>query len=116
MLYRIQKTYPDAEIYCLTNLERSDVKPELTHSVSKVIREVAALFDGVYVADICTEAGISRDAEDYLTYIPKDQGGKSIHPGTEGMAAISQVLMNTILENSRYIDGEFEKLIEKCNE
>ena len=116
MLYRIQKTYPDAEIYCLTNLERSDVKPELTHSVSKVIREVASLFDGVYVADICTEAGISRDAEDYLTYIPKDQGGKSIHPGTEGMAAISQVLMNTILENSRYIDGEFEKLIEKCNE
>ena len=116
MLYRIQKTYPDAEIYCLTNLERSDVKVELTHSVSKVIREVAALFDGVYVADICTEAGISRDADDYLNYIPLDQGGKSIHPGTEGMRAISDVLLEVILENSRYIDGEFEKLIEKCNE
>ena len=116
MLYRIQKTYPDAEIYCLTNLERSDVKVELTHSVSNVIREVAALFDGVYVADICTEAGISRYADDYLDYIPLDQGGKSIHPGTEGMRAISEVLMSTILENSRYIDGEFEKLIEKCNE
>ena len=116
MLYRIQKTYPDAEIYCLTNLERSDVKVELTHSVSKVIREVAALFDGVYVADICTEAGIYRDAEDYLNYIPKDQGGKSIHPGTEGMRAISEVLMKTILENSRYIDGEFEALMPDNNE
>lgn len=116
MLYRIQKTYPDAEIYCLTNLERSDVKVELTHSVSNVIREVAALFDGVYVADICTEAGISRYADDYLDYIPLDQGGKSIHPGTEGMKAISEVLMNTILMNSRYIDGAFEELMPDNNE
>ena len=116
MLYRIQKTYPDAEIYCLTNLERSDVKVELTHSVSKVIREVAALFDGVYVADICTEAGISRNADDYLNYIPQDQGGKSIHPGTEGMKAISDVLLRAILENSRYLDGEFQKLLTEDNE
>ena len=115
MLYRIQKTYPDAEIYCLTNLERSDMKVELTHAVSKVIRDVAKLFDGVYVADICTESGILRSNEDYLTYIPKDAGGKSIHPGTEGMKAISEVLMNTILENSRYIAAEFEKLIPENN-
>jgi hypothetical protein len=40
MLYRIQKTYPNAEIYCLTNLERSDVNAKLTHSVCKVIRDV----------------------------------------------------------------------------
>ena len=113
MLYRIQKTYPDAEIYCLTNLERSDVKVELTRAVSKVIREVAALFDGVYVADICTEAGIFRDADDYLDYIPRDQGGKSIHPGTGGMEAISEVLMQTLLENSRYIDGKFEELLDE---
>lgn len=111
MLYRIQKTYPDAEIYCLTNLERFGAKVELTHAASKVIREVAALFDEVYVADICTEAGIYYDAEDYLTYVPLDQGGKSIHPGVKGMEAISQVLMSTILENSRYIAGEFEAMI-----
>ena len=84
--------------------------------MSNVIREVAALFDGVYVADICTEAGISRYADDYLDYIPLDQGGKSIHPGTEGMKAISEVLMNTILMNSRYIDGAFEELMPDNNE
>ena len=111
LLYRIQKAYPDAEIYCLTNLERSDVKIELTHGVSKIIREVAAMFDGVYVADICTETGIERYADDYLTYIPLDQGGKSIHPGVEGMKAISQVLVNTILENSRYISDDFAALM-----
>ena len=116
MLYRIQKTYPDAEIYCLTNLERSDHDTKLTHAVSQVIRDVVDLYDGIYLADICTESGIFYSNEDYLTYMPADQGGKSIHPGTEGMKAISQVVLNTILENSRYIAEEFAALIPENSE
>lgn len=115
MLYRIQKTYPNAEIYCLTNLERSDVKAELTHSVCKVIRDVVALFDGIYLADIALESGIELDNPDYLTYMPKDGGNKSIHPGVEGMKEIARVLLASISENSRYVAEDFEKLLLQYN-
>ena len=111
LLYRVKKAYPDAEIYCLTNLERSDHPIEWTHETSAVIREVAALFDGVYVADICTESEVTRDNPDYEKYMPKDSGGKSLHPGVEGMKEISRVLLKTIMENSRYVAEEFRQLM-----
>ena len=111
LLYRVKKAYPDAEIYCLTNLERSDHPIEWTHETSAVIREVAALFDGVYVADICTESEVTRDNPDYEKYMPKDSGGKSLHPGVEGMKEISRVLLKTIMENSRYVAEEFGQLM-----
>ena len=111
MLYRIQKTYPDAEIYCLTNLERSDHDISLTHSVSQVIRDVVDLFDGIHLADIGKYSGITLDNPDYLTYMPTDQGGKSIHPGAEGMKEIARVLLASILENSRYMTEDFYDLM-----
>lgn len=116
MLYRVKATYPDAEIYCLTNLERSDINKTNTRAVSKVIRECVDLFDGVYLADICVDAGISVDNPDYLTYIPADQGGKSIHPGTEGMKAISQVVLTALIENSRYMTEDFYDLLPENEE
>ena len=111
LLYRVKKAYPDAEIYCLTNLERSDHPIEWTHETSAIIREVAALFDGVYVADICVESEVTRDNPDYEKYMPKDSGGKSLHPGVEGMKEISRVLLKTIMENSRYVAEEFAQLM-----
>lgn len=111
MLYRIQMTYPDAEIYCLTNLERSDMDISLTHSVSKVIRDVAGMFDGVYIADIAAESGVTRDNPDYELYMPKDTGGKSIHPGVLGMERIYYVVQKTVLENSAYLSDAFEDLL-----
>ena len=111
LLYRMKKAYPDAEIYCLTNLERSDHPIEWTHETSAIIREVAALFDGVYVADICIESEVTRDNPDYEKYMPKDSGGKSLHPGVEGMKEISRVLLKTIMENSRYVAEEFAQLM-----
>ena len=111
MLYRIQKTYPNAEIYCLTNLERSDMDISLTHAVSGVIRDAVARFDGIYLADIGLLSGITRDNPDYETYMPKDQGGKSLHPGAEGMKEIYRVVFDTVLKNSRYMSGEIEDLI-----
>lgn len=111
MLYRIQKAYPDAEIYCLTNLERSDVDVEKTHAVCKVIRDVVALFDGVYLADIGALTGITLDNPDYELYIPKDGGGKSIHPGVLGMKEISRVLLTAIAENSKYMPDGFDALL-----
>lgn len=113
MLYRIQKTYPNAEIYCLTNIERSDHPVALTHAVSDVIRGVVDLFDGVHLADIGAYSGIKFDSPDYFTYMPKDQGGKSIHPGVEGMKAIARVVHETIIENSRYMSEDFEELLPK---
>lgn len=111
MIYRIQKTYPDAEIFCLTNLERSDMAAEYTLAVSKVIREVVAFFDGVHLADIGAYTGITLDNPDYLTYMPKDQGGKSIHPGTEGMKEIARVVMESVLANSKYLIEDFFELM-----
>lgn len=115
MLYRIQKTYPHAEIYCLTNLERSDIDIKYTHAVCQTIRNVVALFDGIHLVDIANESGITLDNPDYETYMPKDQGGKSIHPGIEGMKEIARVLLMTILENSRYMAGDFNELIQQNN-
>ena len=111
MLYRIQKNYPDAEIYCLTNIERSDMSVSLTHETSQVIRDVVGLFDGVYLADIGLEAGIEYGADDYYTYMPLDQGGKAIHPGVEGMRAISNVVIKAIIQNSRYVSDELKEML-----
>ena len=116
MIYRIQKTYPDAEIFCLTNLERSDMAAEYTLAVSKVILEVVAFFDGVYLADIGAYTGITLDNPDYLTYMPADQGGKSIHPGTEGMKEIARVVMESVLKNSRYMIEDFFDLVPENEE
>ena len=107
MLCRIQMTYPDAEIFCLTNLERSDIDIKYTHAVSQVIRDCVALFDGIHLADIGAYSGITLDSPDYLTYMPKDQGGKSIHPGAEGMKEIARVVLTSLIENSRYMTEDF---------
>jgi|GEM_PF-1546427 len=111
MLYRIQKAYPDAEIFCLTTLERSDNPVEQTHAVSQVIRDVVALFDGVHLADIGALTGITRDNPDYESYIPKDGGNKSIHPGVNGMREIARVLLASIAENSKYMPDGFDALL-----
>ena len=111
MLCRIQRTYPDAEIYCLTNVERSDVDKGLTRAVSQVIRDVVGMFEGVYVADIGAYSGITLDNPNYLTYMPKDQGGKSIHPGTEGMKEIARVVLTSMIENSKYMTEDFYELM-----
>ena len=112
MLYRIQEAYPDAEIYCLTNLERSDMDVSFTRATSQVIRDVVALFDGVHLVDICTETEVNRDNPDYVTYMPKDpDNGKSLHPGVEGMKEIARVLLTALVENSRYMSEDFDELI-----
>lgn len=111
MLCRIQMTYPDAEIFCLTNLERSDIDIKYTHAVSQVIRDCVALFDGIHLADIGAYSGITLDSPDYLTYMPKDQGGKSIHPGAEGMKEIARVVLTSLIENSRYMTEDFYDLL-----
>ncbi len=111
MLYRIQKTYPDAEIFCLTNLERSDHDISLTHATSQVIRDVVALYDGIHLADIGLYSGITRDNPDYEIYMPKDQGGKSLHPGAEGMKEIARVLLTSLVEESRYMTEDFFALM-----
>ena len=111
MIYRIQKTYPNAEIFCLTNLERSDQRKELTHAVSQVIRDVVDLYDGVYRADIGAFSGITLDHPHYQTYMPKDAGNKSLHPGAEGMKEIARVTLTSILENSKYMTGDIYDLM-----
>ena len=113
MLYRVKKAYPDAEIFCLTNLERSDMPIEKTHAVSQLIRDVAGLFDDVHIADIGLYSGITRDNPAYELYMPKDTGNKSLHPGVEGMKEISRVLLQEIAESSRYIPEEFYELLDE---
>ena len=111
LLYRMMKTYPDAEIYCLTNLERSDIDAAKTAAVCETIRQVVARFEGVHLVDIAEECGIRSDAADFEFYIPKDGGNKSIHPGVEGMRAIHEVLMKVVVENSKYMTEPIEGLL-----
>ena len=43
--------------------------------------------------------------------MPKDQGGKSLHPGTEGMKEIARVVIESMIANSRYMSDEFYDLL-----
>jgi hypothetical protein len=69
------------------------------------------LFEDVYAVDIFRNSGIHDDANfDY--YVP----GNRLHPGENGMRAISKVLLDVIFENSRYMPEGFNELLPHTEE
>jgi lysophospholipase L1-like esterase len=97
MLHKMTVRYPDAEIYCMIPLPRSDpALVSLAEGFNASIKAIAQHF-GAFVADLYGRTGIRTD-EHFYYWLPD-----SIHPGKEGMDAITGCLISSILENSRYV-------------
>lgn len=106
MLYRMKAAYPDAEIYCLTVLEKPGVNESALTTFNDGLCAAAALFEDVYVADIFRDSGI-HDDENFDFYVPNNR----LHPGGEGMRVISEVLLTSVMENSKYLTADFDDLL-----
>lgn len=93
-LDKIQKRYPNAEVYCFTLLPMvgSDSQPA---AFNADIRALAARF-GCFWVDL-SDCGISTAPEAFAVYM-----GDSLHPEVFGMDAITAAFVSSILEHSRY--------------
>lgn len=106
MLYRMKTAYPDAEIYCLTVLEKPGVNVNALTTFNDGLCAAAALFEDVHVADIFRDSGI-HDDENFDFYVPNNR----LHPGGEGMRVISEVLLTSVMENSKYLTADLDDLL-----
>lgn len=100
MLCRIQKRYPNAQIYCMTLLPRRATAISGKEDYSQYgqptwfnadLRAIAEYF-GCTVIDL-ENCGIPNDGPDFDYYIA-DQG---LHPGKYGMDMISNAVIRTML-------------------
>lgn len=96
VIWNIQNTYPDAEIY-LCNLIPCDLamdKVSSLRSYNSIIRELAEE-EGCILVDFHNNSGITFDnMDDFIV--------DGCFPTTEGMEKLSEVLTKTIKENSKY--------------
>lgn len=97
MLHKMTLRYPNAEIYCMIPLPRSDPSlAPMAEGFNASIKAISQHF-GAFVADLYSRTGIQTD-EHFYHWLPD-----SIHPGKEGMDAVTNCLISSILENSRYV-------------
>lgn len=99
MLYRAIKKYPNAEIYCMTLLPYENITAAQRNAMVKFndgVRRIAEHY-GVYVADLYGDSGITSQSECFAYHM-----ANRLHPGHYGMDAITNCLVNSMLENSKY--------------
>lgn len=100
MIHKMTRRYEDAEIYCMIPCQRIDgnataIANRLTFY--DAIEKIAARF-GAYTIDLYNDSGITTDSDSFTTFIPDN----SLHPGQEGMDAITNTVLSTLYENSKY--------------
>ncbi len=101
MLHKMRVKYPDAEIYCLTILPRSDMtdaEAALLKSFNESIKVIAAR-NKCFVADIYSDSGITGNKANINRYI----GDGYLHPGKLGMNAIANTFLSSLYKNSKYL-------------
>ena len=99
MLYRAIKKYPNAEIYCMTLIPYENITAAQRNVLLEFndgVRKIAAHY-GVYVADLYEESGLTSQKECFNYHM-----ANRLHPGPFGMDAITNCLINAMLENSKY--------------
>lgn len=105
MLYRAIKTYPDAEIYCFTLLPQHDEQDAANRAAyiafNNGLKALVDHYDDVYLVDLYNECGI--DPED--TTSRTRCYGDNLHPNPQGMDAITNCLLSSMIENSKYMSG-----------
>lgn len=104
MLHKATRAYPDAEIYCFTVLNRTGLTPAEAANLSAmndIIRSLAQKY-GAYLVDLYNNSGIGDNAF-FQTYIPNDSGNL-VHPGPNGMDAITNCFLSAVYANSEIAD------------
>ena len=99
MLYRAIKKYPNAEIYCMTLLPYENITTaqlDVLLEFNEGVRKIAKHY-GVYVADLYHESGLTSQSECFGYHM-----ANRLHPGPYGMDAITNCLVNAMLESSQY--------------
>lgn len=102
MLYKIRTTYPDALVYCITNLEGrlhsgdttypvENSQGETIHDVNHAITEVAHIF-GCHVIDLNTSGIHFWNISDYSL------SGTPTHPNAAGMVVIKETVKQKLIE------------------
>lgn len=94
-LDKIQKRYPNAEVYCFTLLPLADSEIQPT-AFNEDIKALAEHF-GCFWVDL-SDCGISSES----AWVHM---GDALHPEVCGMDAITAAFVSAILENSRYRDA-----------
>ncbi len=101
MIARMLWHYPDAEIYCFTQIQYK--YPPAARKARKdhfndTVRKIAEHY-GVYVVDLDRNGIIYQGSPNFDHYMGPD----SIHPRVPGMNVIAKTFISSILENSNYI-------------
>ena len=106
MIHRMSKRYKDAEIYCIIPCQRrneSAVTKAERQAFYASIEKCATRF-GAFTVDLYNDSGIEADTDAFSTYIADN----SLHPGPEGMDAITNTVLSALYQNSRYTPKERE--------
>ena len=102
MIQKVKKNYPDAEIYCFTLLpHKSNQNPKNSGAIeafNQGVTQLAATY-GCFVVDLYQLCGISHHRIS-LDATMLD----NLHPDTAGMDAITNCVISSMLQNSRYAD------------
>ena len=104
MLHKISQRYDDAEIYCLIPCQRKGESAEIKAERQifyESIEKCATRF-GAFTVDLYNDSGITVDADSFGTYIADN----SLHPGPEGMDAITNTVLSVLYLNSGYTPKE----------
>ena len=99
MVYRAQKKYPKAEIYCCTLLPYEDISVAHVQTMEKFnagVKEIAKNL-GVYVADLYNDSGLTSQSENFAYHM-----ANTLHPSAYGMDCITNCVVSALLENSQY--------------
>jgi hypothetical protein len=100
MIHKIRQRYKDAEVYCMIPCQRKDGGSSVIDARLKfynAIEKIAERF-GAYTVDLYNDSGITTDNASFSTFIPDG----SLHPGCEGMDAITNTVISSLYQNSKY--------------
>lgn len=99
MLYRAIKKYPNAEIYCMTLIPYQNITMAQKTTMLEFnagVKKIAQHY-GVNLVDLYNESGLTAQSECFSYHM-----ANRLHPGPYGMDAITNCLVNSMLENSQY--------------
>ena len=100
MIHKMIQRYTDAEVYCIIPCQRRDGNTSSIEARLKfydAISRIANRF-GAYSVDLYNDSGITTESDSFSTFIPDG----SLHPGCEGMDAITNTVLSSLYQNSKY--------------
>ena len=100
MIHKMVQRYTDAEIYCMIPCQRKDGSDESIEGRLKFYDAISKISNrfGAFTIDLYNKSGITTDADAFTTFIPDN----SLHPGCEGMDAITSTVLSALYQNSKY--------------